>query len=73
MPCNRLPRKFLTSWVASPRPTGQPPKTWGATLDDALQAAGISVALKEWAPLCRDRSTWRKLIKGTWNDDLDED
>jgi hypothetical protein len=41
MPMTRIPRKFLTGWVANPRPLGRPYMTWGHTLKKALKAFDI--------------------------------
>ena len=40
-------RKFLTGWVANPRPLGRPYMTWGHTLKKALKAFDIPTDFKE--------------------------
>ena len=60
MPFNRLPRKMLTCWVASPRPRGCPQFTYGRGLQKALKRAEL--AKSEWTALASDREKWRGLI-----------
>ena len=48
MSLSRLPRKFLTSWIAyAIRPTGHPFTSWVTTLVDTLEAKNISTVFVE--------------------------
>ena len=42
----RLPRRFLTSWIRNPRPHGPPQFTYGHSLNKTLEWAGISHGLR---------------------------
>ena len=57
MPFERLPRKMLTCWVASPRPRGCPQFTYGRGLYKALRRADIDK--NSWTALAMDRDKWR--------------
>ena len=57
MPFERLPRKMLTCWVASPRPRGCPQFTYGCGLYKALRRADIDK--NSWTALAMDRDKWR--------------
>ena len=57
MPFERLPRKMLTCWVASPRPRGCPQFTYGRGLYKALRRANIEK--NSWTALAMDRDKWR--------------
>ena len=61
MPFHRLPRKMISSWVASNRPVGCPEFTYGRGLDKALRKVGIDK--KSWHELAQDRAQWRNMIK----------
>ena len=67
----RLPRKFLTSWVRNPRPHGRPQITYGHSLNKTLEQAGITTVfggkknVKGWSDLAQDRGAWRTLIHST--------
>ena len=67
----RLPRKFLTSWVRNPRPHGRPRLTFGHSLNKTLEQAGIETDFggkknaKGWSDLAQDRGAWRTLIHST--------
>ena len=62
----RLPRRFLTSWVRNPRPHGRPQFTFGHSLNKTLEWAGISTDLAVWSELAaHDRPAWRELILAT--------
>jgi len=58
MDFDRLPRKMLSSWVPSARPTGCPNMTCGRSIGKALNRLGI--ALDGWA----DRTAWYAAIGG---------
>ena len=60
MPFERLPRKMLTCWVASPRPRGCPQFTYGRGLYKALRRADIEK--NSWTALAMDRDKWRGMI-----------
>ena len=63
MPPDRLPRKFLTSWVADKaRPQGRPSASWVTTLEAVLVRKGISTEFAEWTELAQDRSEWLVLL-----------
>ena len=51
----RLPRRFLTSWVRNPRPHGRPQFTYGHSLNKTLKWAGISTDFAVWSELAEDR------------------
>ena len=46
MPWDRLPRKFLSSWVYSPRPTGGQVYRWGQGMEKAVSEIGLGAT--EW-------------------------
>ena len=63
MPLSRLPRKFLTSWIADAiRPAGHPFTSWVTTLVDTLEAKNISTVFSEWTELAQDRAGWFDLL-----------
>jgi hypothetical protein len=65
MPLERLPRKFLTSWVANKaRPTGRPTSSWVTTLEAVLVRKGISTDFEVWSSLAQDRLDWLALLNG---------
>jgi len=61
----RLPRRFLTSWIRNPRPHGRPQFTYGHSLNKTLEWAGISTDFAVWSELAQDRPAWRALILAT--------
>ena len=65
MNMERLPRKFLTSWVRRPRPQGRPLFTYGQSLNKTLKYAGISTDFKVWSEQAQDRNDWRERIYKT--------
>ena len=65
MPTDRLPRKFLTSWIRRPRPHGRPQYTFGHSLNKTLKQAGIPGGFGEWTALAQDRRCWRDRIYST--------
>lgn len=60
MPFERLPRKMLTCWVASPRPRGCPQFTYVCGLYKALRRADIEKNSR--TVLAIDRDKWRGII-----------
>ena len=56
----RLPRKFLTSWVRNKRPRGAPQFTYGRGVMKALKKAEIKK--DSWYDIAQDRVAWRTLI-----------
>lgn len=63
MPLSRLPRKFLTSWIADAiRPAGHPFTSWVTTLVDTLEAKNISTVFSVWTELAQDRAGWFDLL-----------
>ena len=65
MNMERLPRKFLTSWVRQARPHGRPQFTYGNSLNKTLRRAGISTDFGVWTKLAQDRNDWRGRIYST--------
>ena len=68
MNMERLPRKFLTSWVRQARPHGRPQFTYGNSLNKTLRRAGISTDFGVWTKLAqdrKDRNGWRGRIYST--------
>ena len=57
---DRLPRKFITSWVELPRRRGRPHLSYGHGLMQQLRKANIPYAT--WHNTAQGRSAWRKLI-----------
>ena len=68
MPMTRIPRKFLTGWVANPRPLGRPYMTWGHTLKKALKAFDIPSDFEEWTALAKNRNEWKHRTRPQEND-----
>jgi len=61
----RLPRRFLSAWCGRPRPVGRPEVTYGATLEAALEFAGVGVS--SWMEQAQDRAGWKQVIVGIWD------
>lgn len=61
MPWRRLPRKMLSAWVENPRRRGAPIKSYGRTINIALNKAGID--RNDWALLAADRLSWKALLR----------
>ena len=57
----RLPRKMMTSWVATKSLVGCPYFTYGRSLFKALKKADIQKS--NWAVRASDREEWRERIK----------
>lgn len=72
MPLDRLPRKFLTSWIATPRPQGHPSTSWVTTLETVLARKGISTEFAEWSELAQDRSEWLKILNDSGEANSDD-
>ena len=53
MPWDRLPRKFLSSWVYSPRPQGGQVYRWGQGMEKAVSEIGLGAT--EWEEVAADR------------------
>jgi transcription termination factor 2 len=65
MPKERLPRKFLTSWIGdTPRPLGHPTTSWTTNLVSALTRKEISTNFAEWSTLAQNRSDWTDTLNG---------
>jgi hypothetical protein len=62
MPWGRLPRKFLSSWVYSPRPSGGQVYRRGQGVEKAVKTIGLGVT--EWPVVAADRVKWRALVRG---------
>lgn len=60
----RLPRKFISSWVANPRPKGRPQITYGQRLENVIKRKNLD--LKTWDQKALDREWWRSFIKQAW-------
>ena len=58
----RLPRRFLTSWVRHPRPHGRPQFTFGHTLNKTLARAGLPTDFEVLSAMAQDRTAWRAHI-----------
>jgi hypothetical protein len=55
MPLSRLPRKFLTCWIAdAQRPEGHPFTSWVITLVKTLEAKNISDVFADWTELAQN-------------------
>ena len=61
MPFDRLPRRMLSSWVASKRPTGAPTMTYGRTLKKALKKFDIDI--DTWHERAQDRGWWQETLR----------
>ena len=60
MSYDRLPRKLLSSWVPSKRPTGAPEFTYGRGVFKTLKKCKIDKC--DWFNLALDRTKWSGLI-----------
>jgi len=60
MPADRLPRRFLTSWVRHKRLRGCPHFTYGRGAKKSLKKFGIPWS--SWYHLAQDRDGWRTLL-----------
>ena len=60
----RIPRRFLTSWVFNPRPHGRPQFTYGHSLNKTLKRAELPTDFKKWSQLAQNREAWRERIYG---------
>ena len=66
----RLPRKFMTSWVAVKRPQGRGAHSYGHALTKELRNLGFNLdrgaiqigVSEDWAVVAQDRVTWRALV-----------
>ena len=60
MPWDRLPKKCMSSWVYSPRPSsGGEVYRWGWGVEKAVRAIGLGVT--EWPVVAADIVKWRVL------------
>ena len=56
MSLQRIPRMFLTSWIAdTPRSEGHPFTNWTNSFENALKAKNISTGFTERTTLAQDR------------------
>lgn len=62
MPKSRLPKRFLLSWVRTPRVFGGQEMTYGRSLERHLQQFDLPTKFTEWATLAQDRGAWHKLV-----------
>ena len=60
---DRLPRKFLTSWIPLPRGVGRPVSDYTDTILKALESVGIGEDM--WFHLAKDEFWWRNFIATT--------
>ena len=60
MPSSRLPRRLLFSWLPIPRPVGRPRLTFGHSIRNDLDRAGLDT--QNWPSLAANRSQWRALL-----------
>ena len=63
MSTDRLPRKFLTSWIPLPRGVGRPVSDYTDTILKALESVGIGEDV--WFHLAKDEFWWRNFIATT--------
>ena len=61
MSFDRLPRRMLSSWVASKRPRGAPKMTYGRSIAKALAKFNVDAAL--WPDLAADRQAWAETLR----------
>ena len=61
MEWDRLPRKFLSSWVYQVRPLGRPHLRWAESIRADLQRAGLPVT--KWADKAKDKAAWKEMIR----------
>ena len=57
MPENRLPRRFLTSWVRAKRRAGRPYMSTAQCISDTIRRAGVST--QTWVEYASDREAWK--------------
>ena len=62
MPYERLPRRMLSAWVATTRPSGGQLMNYGRTVYKAM--AKMNIDAETWPTLADDRSAWRAAIHG---------
>ena len=60
MPFDRLPRRWLSSWLPYKRPRGAPEMTLGKTMIKALKTFDIDP--KHWPAMAANRNNWRHRI-----------
>ena len=60
MPSSRLPRRLLFSWLPIPRPVGRPRLTFGHSIRNDLDRAGLDT--QNWPSIAANRSQWRALL-----------
>jgi hypothetical protein len=73
MSMTRLPRMFMTSWIAAPRRNGRPQISYGHDLTRELNAIGFNLDREAvdkgvstcWGVAAQDKETWRKLTRLT--------
>ena len=58
---DRLPRKFLSSWVYQARPLGRPHLRWAESIKRDLQLAKLPIT--KWAEKAQDKAGWHDMIK----------
>ena len=61
MDFDRLPRRMLSCWAPSRRPTGAPKMTYGRTLRKGLKK--FDIELDSWTQLAADRALWSKTLR----------
>ena len=59
---SRLPRRFLTSWVANKRRNGRPYKSTIHRIQDTIWLTGVH--LDGWVEYAQDREAWRDVVVG---------
>ena len=59
---DRLPRRFLTSWVRSQRRTGRPHKSTMHRIQDTIRLTGVH--LRDWVAAAQDRESWKNVVRG---------
>ena len=61
MSFDRLPRRMLSSWVPSARPSGCPKMTYGRSIRKALKK--FNVDAETWPELASDRNAWKEMLQ----------
>ncbi len=60
---NRLPKRFMLSWIPEPRIAGGQEMTYGRSLQRHLAHFNLPTAFTECqAPLAQDRAGWHKRV-----------
>ncbi len=69
LPLHRLPRRFITAWVAKPRPRGRPRNTLRNTLNDTIgsilskEISDKGSPTSDWLPQATNKTEWNQQAK----------